>query len=140
MSHSYGEEIRATFRGAGPLSMRALARLCINRGVFSEGWLESASIRAAQNQCRRALKDCGIDGLPFAGKTSEEDDSGKPIWLQREFWNYDAYVVNIVQSVDQRDANHEQATRMHRECYEKFGKAPPISDLEGSGALEGWTA
>ena len=29
---------------------------------------------------------------------------------------------------------------MQRECFEKFGKAPPISDLEGSGGLEGWTA
>ena len=140
MNQSYHEQIRETFRTVGPLSTRALALLCIAGGVFPDSWLESASVRAAQDQCRRALKDCGIDGMPFAGKTSDEDGEGKPVWKQREFWDYETYVVNIVQSVDQRDSNHHHATLLHRECYEKFGKAPPVTGLTGSGGLEGWTA
>jgi hypothetical protein len=135
---TYRDGILDLFRGGdGPVSTRMLAHRCLDAGVFDQEWQESAVIRAAQEECRGVLKGCDIHGLPIAGKTAETDDTGAPLWVQRELWDYDTYALNIGEYANQRDRNHEKALLLRNECRRKFGRAPAVSGLDGAGGIEG---
>ena len=73
------EKILAIF-GHNPMSTRSLAIKCIDEGVLSDEWLGSAGVRAAQYEVRAALKSSDEVGLPRAGVSGEEDETGAPIW------------------------------------------------------------
>lgn len=138
---SFRDRILSAFRSSdGPLSTRALALRCIDNGVFPTEWLQSASVRAAQEECRSVLKSCDIHGLPIAGKTSQRDEDGAPLWLQREMWDYDTYALNISQYLDKRDQNHQKALLLQDACRKKFGMAPPLPGLDASEAQGGSAA
>lgn len=126
MSAVHHDEILRVFRENPPASTRTTAQRCIDAGVFSQEWLESAAIRSAQAAVRKALKTCDIQGLPIAGKTNVVDDNGAPVWVQRELWDYDTYALNIGQYVDQGDANYQKAADLAVECRTKYGRAPRL--------------
>lgn len=140
MSKHYHHEIRRVFADVGPVSTRTLARKCIDADVFDAAWLESATVRAVQRECRKALRETDGIGLPFAGKTTETDDDGSPVWAQRELWDRETYYLNIEQHIDQRDRNHDRAVLLHNECLRKYGEAPDISGLAGVVSQKGQAA
>ena len=138
---TFRASILEVFRAASePLSTRMLALRCIEGGVFPDEWMESAGVRAAQEECRGVLKDCVINGLAFAGKTSLTDESGAPLWVQREMWDYATYALNITQYLDKRDQNHGKALLLQGDCRKKFGRAPAVPGLDASGEMGGAAA
>ena len=138
---TFRDSILQVFKEAGePLSTRALAKRCIEGGVFPDEWMQGAAVRAAQEECRGVLKDCDINGLPFAGKTSLKDEEGAPLWVQREMWDYATYALNIAQYMDKRDQNHRKALLLQDDCRKRFGRAPAITGLDASGKMGGAAA
>lgn len=114
----------------GELSTYAFAELCIAEGLYTEDELSKASIRWVQGSVRRVLKRPDESGLPFAGETTERDESGSPLWRQRKLWLYEDYELNIHTHLTNRDENHRAAVALTRECAARFGRCPFIPSLE----------
>lgn len=110
----------------GSMPTYDFAHVCIEHGLYSPEELERAKIQKVQSDIRRALKAPDDVGLPFAGQTAEKSESGGPVWRQRRYWSFDDYEINITELIDNRDENHESATRLRGECMSRFGRAPEI--------------
>lgn len=114
----------------GGLSTATFARLAIEHGVWTEWELDRFRLQAAQARIRRHLKKPDASGLPFAGQTVDHDDSGAPIWLQRSFWSFDDYDLNVRELASQVNQRYWSAIGLMEECRERFGRAPDVKLIE----------
>lgn len=129
---SRGKRIRELFGDAGgAMGTAEFVRLCDHHGIWSLEDDQRILFRGKQAEVRRELK-VSLDGLPFAGITSEQDEEGAPIWQQRQLWAFVDYELNIRELVSQRDVLHSEARKLSVECRERYGRAPAIAGLEAS--------
>jgi hypothetical protein len=120
---SRAERIRDLFTGG---STAELAHICIEAGLWTDDEMKRFQFRAAQNECRAALKEKDSSGLPFAGQTTTRDDEGATIWRTRNLWAYDDYEINVKELVLQRDECQVMALALVKECSTRFGRSPSL--------------
>lgn len=122
---SASERIRDEFkRIGGGLSTAAFAAHCIESGIWTEDEVARFALRGAQSAVRSALKEDDERGLPFAGQTTEKDDTGAHLWQLRFLWDFDTYGLNIADLEQQSRTLAHKATKLRVECAERFGVVP----------------
>lgn len=122
---SRGQRIRDEFARAGAgMSTASFAQHCITWGVWTVEELDQFTLKAAQAEVRKELKVLDAKGLPFAGKTTETDETGAPVWSQRTYWTVDDYGVNIAEYDTQIGTLSRQREAMKSECVERYGVLP----------------
>lgn len=123
--------LREEFAAVGPMTTQAFARHCIDMGFWDEDELTRFALSHAQSEIRKALNTPDASGLRFAGPTTNTED-GAPLWSQRALWRFEDYTLNCGDLVRQRDALHDEAVKLARECRDRFGVAPDIDWPTGS--------
>lgn len=131
------QRIRNLFEKSGPLSTRALAALCIAEGIFTEADQANAHLQAFQKVVRAALSATDEFGLPRAGRSTECDEDGAPVWKQRRFWIFEDYAANISELIKKRNTEHTQAVRLIAECENRFKKSIELVRLPDESGI--WT-
>jgi len=117
------ERIRDLFSGS---STAELAHICLDAGLWSDSDLKRFQFRAAQNECRAAIKERDTSGLPYAGQTTARDEEGAIIWQPRLLWTFDDYALNVAELVEQREECHATALKLSRECGQRYGRSPSL--------------
>lgn len=124
------QQIRDLFATlGGSMTTAQFARECIEYGIWSDVEQDRIIIRAAQSEIRRALKVEDAAGLPTAGKTTDTDDDGAPVWKARQLWLFEDYELNILDLVGQRDELHGNALKLAVECEVRYGRAPMVTGI-----------
>lgn len=122
---SASERIRNEFeRIGGGLSTAAFAAHCIEAGIWSEDEVAKFALRGAQSAVRSALKEDDDRGLPFAGQTTEKDDTGAHLWQLRLLWDLDTYGLNIADLETQSRTLNRKASKLRSECVQRYGIVP----------------
>lgn len=119
-------------RDAGPMSITAWARACLDDGhVFTEEFFASASLASAKSCLNNLARSSDSTGLPRMGRTTQTDEEGDALWEQREFWSLDTYTFNVSVRLDMADANTAIAVALARECVVRYGRPPEDDRLPG---------
>lgn len=122
---SIDQRIRDEFTAiGGGMSTAVFARHCLDQGFWDSGEIEALALRNIQSLIRKSLTKHDDMALPFAGQTTEKDESGSPIWKQRSLWSYEAYELNILNRLTQSDTLLSEATNLSQECIARFGHSP----------------
>jgi hypothetical protein len=129
------EQIRDVFarelRGWG--SIRRLAEIVIERGLYEDDELEQAAVRAVMRDCKSAMKVRGDEGMPFAmpsAETDSDDESGAPIWKQPRLFDLADFEVYIANESKSLMSDYVSLTKVRDYCLARFGTAPAIPEIE----------
>ncbi len=105
-------------------TLEAIARECLDNNVFTQKWLEQATLYAAKREVHEALRACNpITGLSYAIPTGP-DESGSQLWRQRKLVGYNEWNTAFKMRVDQMEADYASLHREHEWAMDRFGKAP----------------
>lgn len=110
----------------GDMPVRVLAEEAITRGVIPSDVLASCQLRGVTELCRQALKTKTESGLPFAKPTSTKSDGE---WKQLELFTYEQAESLVLREAQAMVADYHELLRLHRWCFDKFGRAPEIPEL-----------
>jgi hypothetical protein len=121
------ERIRKAF--VAGRTVGAHTDVMMDAGEWSDSELRAKAAIVCRAEVRRALKGL-VDGMPWAGSTSEKGADGSPVWKQRELWAREDYEHNC--HIYRRDIA-ERAVLIHNklaaECREKYGVGPTLLAL-----------
>lgn len=115
--------IRAVFKEIGHVSTRELWQAAKER--LPKTLRESLETQGGINLVREALTEEDENGLPFAQPTGNEDGQ----WQQLALFDYDELHALIVRRDRATVADYRKTERLVDYCFQKFGKAPRISQL-----------
>lgn len=129
------EQIRRIFKAAGGLlPMRALAQQAIAAGLYSNDELGAITLRATMADCRRALAQEDVTGIPFAqpvGVDEDAEDGEKvPLWKQTDLFTQEEMFDLIRRKQVEILFDYRKLRRLVDLCRERFGTAPEIPDYE----------
>ena len=129
--------IRQLFDQLGPMTTADTAKRCVDAGIFSEEEVIAFGMRSIQAEVRKALKRADQSGLPFAGQTTNSDDTGAAVWSQRAFWLYDDYDLNVRESMTHIRSMYTEAVKLADECEDRFGRRPSTRLPDDAEPLSG---
>lgn len=120
------DEILAVFdKYGGMLSLRRLAQLCWEAGLWDPDEQRHMAFAAAKRECHEALKTKNSLGLPVAGPSTKKDGAAA-IWMQLQLWDYETAVHNLAIRVRQLEKDTDGLECLWRYVHERWGTAPPI--------------
>lgn len=130
------EKIRQLFKAAGgSLPMRALAQQAMAAGLYSNDELAAITLRATMADCRRALAQEDVTGVPFAQPTgpdeSTEDGDKVPLWKQIDLFSRDEMFELIRRKTTEIVFDYRKLRRLVDLCKERFGSAPEVPEFNG---------
>lgn len=130
------EKIRQLFKAAGgALPMRALAQHAMAAGLYSNDELAAITLRATMADCRRALAQEDVTGVPFAQPTGPDDtaDEGDkvPVWKQTDLFSKEEMFDLIRRKTTEMVFDYRKLRRLVDLCRERFGSAPEVPEFDG---------
>jgi hypothetical protein len=127
-TESLDEKIRGLFvQLGGNLPHVALARACLDHGIFDEEMRHNLLIAGAARRCRNALRQKDEHGLPWAVTV---DDHGTQ--KQRLLFRVEDYAFAIRQREHSMRKDYTIVLGLARECLRRYDVALPVPSFVGT--------
>jgi hypothetical protein len=99
--------------------------------IYPDELLEEFKLLGVMHDIRSAAKKRD-GGLPFAGPVAQLASDGSPIWRPRQYWLFEDYCKNYIESINQAAANLAIAKKHSQECEERYHRKPLIVEQDDS--------
>jgi hypothetical protein len=114
-------------RHGGSMSVRHLAQLCWDEGVWDESARRHMAFAAAKREVQTALQAKDGQGLPLAGPSMRLEGRAR-VWVQLELWDRETAVYNLGMRLRGIDKDYATAIAIHEYIDKRWGNAPPIPE------------
>lgn len=105
-----------------PVMTSAVAKLCIERKIFSDEQLEYFQLEGVRRQVQRWLKTRDDTGLELWGQIPFADESGEMFWQERKRMKVSGYAWNYILRDDLVEKNRARRDRWRDEGVLRFGE------------------